>query len=171
MFIPKFIPRRIPFCEQKTDSACCGPCCLKMLGDYFNITKPCGKPYTKQSLIALCKTDKEYGTQFRDINRVLKMMGLRRVKKDFIDMRNPRQYITPMLTCIPDRKDPKALHYVLLGELRDNVYVKVIDPYYGPYWEWLPKLNRDIGEGGRWCWGIIRKVNKVNYRWDKNDQD
>ena len=146
----------IPFCHQKTDSACCGPCCIKMLLDFYGIKKSNGKEYTKQSLIALAKTDKEYGTQFRAMNSLLRLVELSRVK-----LQNEKEDIMlalesghPVLTVIPDQD---ADHYVVIRGFTKNEYI-LADPYYGISRTVKESvMHKMIQEGGRWVWEIYAK--------------
>jgi len=149
---------QLPFCPQKTDSACCGPCCLKMLADYYECTKPDGKPYTKESLIQLCRTDREYGTQFSDMRRVIKKLGLKMKKPTMLAVSFMQQRF-PMLVCVPDRKDKTNDHYILLtGIVGGLIYPEIFysDPYYGKDTILAPYLQAEIEKAGNWAWEIER---------------
>lgn len=154
----------IPYCQQKSDSACCGPCCIKMLADYYGITKPNGQEYSKLSLVKLCNTTKEYGTQFRDMSKTLTKLGLKRTK-----VRNLKEIKTsilgrkePILTIIPDIKESGAYHYIILKGVKlsknpFNTRIVVQDPFWGEHSVLLWYIMHLIEEGGNWMWAIRKK--------------
>jgi len=126
----------LPYCQQKSDSACCGPCCIKMLADYYEVVKPNGEPYSKLSLVKVCNTDKETGTGFRDMGKTLTKLGLKRIKVN--NLKEIKESILerkePVLTLIPDIKEPGAFHYIILKGIepaKDNFDVNIVvqDPY------------------------------------------
>lgn len=135
---------QIPFCEQKSDSGACGPCCLKMVLDAFG-KKRNGKQYTKMSLVRLARTSAETGTSYFDMIHTLQQAGL------YVDrIRFKEQVIAslakgnPVIACVQDpgpwRRGEKVeeFHYVVIKgfEVRNGLfgglYLCYDDPYYGP---------------------------------------
>lgn len=118
-------------CRQWTDSACCGPCCIKMVADYYGIET------TKNQLIQLCKTDKEYGTTKQYMKRVLRWVGLESTLttgKKYIEP----GYFIPDLPHIALVIEDEEEHYVVINGCDYTAYpqgyVFMTDPYYGKRW-------------------------------------
>ncbi len=148
----------VPFCHQRSDSACCGPCCLKMLIDYYDKSNS----FTKNSLIALCKTSSEYGTSFRNLNNVLKSIGLCRKKCNTIhDAVEALDRKEPVLTVMSDFKEAGTDHYILITGYHECDFAHPIifinDPYYGEYALMWFDLESKIKKAGNWMWSVQLK--------------
>lgn len=134
-----------------------------MLADYYDVTKLDGKPYTKQGLVRVCNTDKENGTQYKDMNRVLKSMGLmRRRCKNLLEVAEAIEKGQPVLTLIPDPEEPGTYHYIIISGFMETLFslpkFYVTDPYYGEgEYDWL-ELEQQIKKAGNWVWAINEKV-------------
>ena len=118
----------ITWCQQSTNSACCGPCCIKMVADYYDVLK------TKSALIKLCKTDKDAGTTYVQMKKVLTDLGLSVKLITNEPFRESLEEGKPCIVCVPDLEshDPNSWHYVVLKGINDEERsVLVADPYYG----------------------------------------
>lgn len=134
----------VPFCEQRSDSASCGPCCLKMVLDYYNKRRN-RKKYTKMALVRLARTSAEYGTSYMSMRWTLMRAGLKvRRIKGLEGILAAVITDRPVIACIMDPGEYKKgkpiteWHYVVVTgfKLSDNLfagmYVCYDDPYYGP---------------------------------------
>jgi len=154
---------KVPHCEQKSDSACCGPCCLVMLGDYYKIKKPNGKSYTKNSLIQLVKQNRQHGTTLENMRETLDLMGLKyhKLKTRYnltYKIGSMLRKGNPVLALIPDHEEYFTDHYVVIkGYDDDKNLFTISDPYYG--------ANRILAEdvlevllkfSGKQAWAIFK---------------
>ena len=157
----------LPYCQQKSDSACCGPCCIKMLADYYKVVKPSGEPYSKMSLVKLGNCTKESGTSFNDMNKLLSMLGLLRTKvKTLKDIKDSIKRGEPILTLIPDIKEAGAFHYIIIkgiNPVKDEFDVDLIvqDPYWGEHTVLSWYALHLIEVAGNWMWSIRRSNAKT----------
>lgn len=122
-------------CIQKTDSACCGPCALKQVADYYKIRNKNDKKYSKNSLIQICNTNKDLGTSAKDLRRAFYKIGLKLTKipvkersQTLFDIKVAIMEETPVIACIDDIND--EFHYTIIKGF-DNDSVILCDPYYG----------------------------------------
>lgn len=156
----------VTICPQKTDSACCGPCCLKLLGDYYEVKNKKGVAYSKHSLIALANTDRDYGTSFRDMNRVLKLMGLKRERCiNFVHIIESLKNEAPVLALIDDflSEDPGDQHYVVItGFDFESENFIVSDPYSGTLELSYFELKELLDAADFWAWKIYLDSNANN---------
>lgn len=131
----------LKLCSQSYRSACCGPCSIQMVANYYNIKNQYGIPYSKHQLVAICKTSKKDGTDFPDMRRALKYIGL-----DFSRVNNVDAIIThinnknPVIVCIPffrkwfnvNTQIHDEWHYcVVEGYSNRTDKLLIIDPYHG----------------------------------------
>ncbi len=110
---------RIPYIKQdlKGDNAHCGPCCIKMIADYFNCINPkTGKLYTIQSLVAKAQVCRKNGTTFNDMKRLIKEIGLR---YRLIPAKSLPKTKNPVIACVGGYSG-FSYHYVVIRGFDSN---------------------------------------------------
>ena len=69
---------KMKYAAQGKESANCGPCSIKMVADYLGVVKRDGEEFSVPSLNRICRVSKKWGTEFSDMNKTLKKLGLKR---------------------------------------------------------------------------------------------
>lgn len=106
---------RMPHFEQgEGNNGHCGPCCLKMIADYFKLKNPkTNKRFSIQSLVQIASCTAEDGTTLPGMKQALRRMGLRHRK---IELRSVRNAINDGHPCIMVVAGERGFswHYVVL---------------------------------------------------------
>lgn len=144
-----------PYTKQPNEYTC-GPACLKMLAEFYRQNTSIKK------LQKVCNTDKEYGTQFRGIQRGLKHLDLKRLRvKKLWQAYSYLNYGVPILVSIPDPGIPEEDHYVLIIgtyiNKHDEMMLYVNDPWYGENVWNAEMFWKQVEKRGPWAWAIVQR--------------
>ena len=119
---------KMSYIAQGKKSANCGPCSIKIIADYYNISHPKGPKYSVQSLNRLLNVSSKWGCEISDINRVIKRLGLKKKRINWDDIAHHLSNKRPIITVFMDEEN--GGHYaVLKGETKDDYIFH--DPYFG----------------------------------------
>lgn len=158
--IPSYVNLRVPHCSQGVNSACCGPCCLKELGDFWKLKNSrTKKNYSKQSLVRLCKTTNANGTTDEDMFMVLADMGLYPIQ--IKTLRHIFAFLNigyPILVATEDNEGYSNHWTVIKGyDLKDEDGESFIlsDPLYGKnYRKSITFTMRSIHRAGNFIYSV-----------------
>lgn len=148
----------VPRVFQEDDYSC-GPACINMLTNYYNINSKRGNLYSLPYIRRVCNVDKEYGTTLKDMNSALKHFGLKRSRcKDIRAIKKSLDNRYPVLTIAPDVEDKQSAHYIIIRGYRiddeGNKFLLVADPYYTRYRVDQKKLMDLLAREDKWIWSI-----------------
>lgn len=146
---------RMTHVRQGDNTSCCGPYSLYMIAKYHGVET------TPRSLITRCKSSTECGTSYRNINRVIKELGLKRFHLQFDEIIASIRSGYPVLVCLEDGWDKKdgqiEYHYsVIKGFDKDKKIFIMQDPYELPGYEQSFSEIEILLEDQNWIWGIRR---------------
>ena len=120
---------KIKHFSQSSTSACCGPCCIASILDYYKVLKANGASFTKHSLIKLLDCTKD-GVQEEDIIEFLSDCSLETIKMHSYQtiLRHIRKKV-PILVGFPGVPD---YHYSIMTgyDIKQNIFI-FCDPLYG----------------------------------------
>jgi len=119
---------KIPVFHQKKNDYACGPCCIKMVSDYFE------KSIDYREIVKLTmngKSKRKRGTSFHEMTTTIKKIGLKYKKiqggiekfDDVFKRRNPM-----ILRCIMQDDEGRCPHYIVVTG-KDKEYLYVSDPH------------------------------------------
>lgn len=146
----------VPYTAQGKNSGNCGPCCLKMLSDYYQVQSPKGMPYSVHSLNRLLRVTTEFGCEKSDMARVMKRLGLQRTKVTYANLGHYLRRGIPILALLIDESEEG--HYCLIVGRTRNTFI-FQDPYWGKRFvrsaTWVKSKTRYFGD---WLWAVTSSV-------------
>ena len=148
----RFINLPMPYTKQGKNSGNCGPCCLKMLADYYGVKKKDGQKYSVPSLNRLCQVVFDYGCEKSDMARVLKRLGLKRKKIKLNQISKSLTRKKPILGLFIDESGEG--HYALIKGVKNEKLI-----FHDSYWGKNITRDKKIFAGqmrpfGDWIWEI-----------------
>lgn len=141
------------YSKQGKESGNCGPCSLKMLADHYKVKNPkTGESYTVPSLNRICRVSREYGTEFKDMHRTLRRLGLEKKRLEWQQLGRSLKAKKPVLSCFLD--ETGIGHYAIIkGQENDQLIFH--DPYFGRNFRRKKQnFHRQLKIFNHWLWEI-----------------
>lgn len=141
-----FYNLKMPYSPQGKKSANCGPCSLKMAADFYRIKHiKKRQAYSVPSLNRICNVSKQWGTDFKDLNKAIRKIGLEREKISTSRITSTLKSGRPIITVFMDEEG--GGHYALIKGIKregSKKYLIFHDPYWGKNFkrEWKTFLGQ-----------------------------
>jgi len=155
-----YVLNNFPYIKQSANSSCCGAYSIWMVDQYLRFKLKTPKKFdemldryigiTPQQLIKKCKVSKKWGTETKDLVRVLKELGytINKLTKnrryDIKDIKKSVDNGFPVIVVV--HTEATCSHWCVIKGYTDNAFI-FADSYYGD--------------------GAIRYFDELNYRMDE----